>query len=306
MSRIKRPVATYSIVAIDRERGEMGVAVQSHWFSVGSVVPWAKAGVGVVATQSLVDISYGPLGLAMLEAGKTPEQALRGLLSSDPHPEFRQVAILDVEGRVAVHTGEKCIPEAGHIVGEGYSVQANLMRTDKVWEAMASAFEDSRGGLADRLVVALEAAEEAGGDIRGRQSAALLVVKCSYSGKPWEDTAVELRVEDHPEPVKELKRLLRLHKAYVHSGKGDDFLSEGKVEEAMREYSIASRLAPEIDELPFWQAVTMIQVGRVDDAIPILSKLFRKNPSWRELIFRLPRVGLIPDKPEILEILEKI
>ena len=175
-----RPVSTYSIVALDPETGELGVAVQSHWFSVGALVPWARAGVGAVATQSLVEPGYGPLGLELMAAGKTASQALDALKVADAHPEIRQVAMVDAEGNVAAHTGDNCIPEAGHRTGENYSVQANLMANDTVPDAMARAFESAEGDLAARLLAALQAAEAAGGDIRGKQSAAILVV----SGEP--------------------------------------------------------------------------------------------------------------------------
>lgn len=221
------PLHTYSIVARDSVTGEMGVAVQSHWFSVGSVVPWAEAGVGAVATQSIAEVSYGPLGLALMRAGKSAPKALQALLQADDHPEWRQVAMIDAQGRVAVHTGEKCIREAGHIAGAQYSVQANLMASDQVWPAMAEAYEGAEGDLADKMLAALEAAQAAGGDIRGRQSAAIVIVKPASSGKPYLDKVVDLRVEDHPAPVKELRRLVKLHRAYELMNEGDEHISAG-------------------------------------------------------------------------------
>jgi uncharacterized Ntn-hydrolase superfamily protein len=193
----RRPVSTYSIVARDPATGEFGIAVQSHWFSVGSVVAWAEAGVGAVATQSFTEISYGPLGLGAMRDGATAAQALATLVAADPHPEVRQVAFVDVQGRTAVHTGAGCIPGAGHRGGEGYSVQANLMLVDDVPEAMARAFENATGPLAERMLAALEAAQAAGGDIRGKQSAAILVVAARASEQPWEDRQIDLRIEDH-------------------------------------------------------------------------------------------------------------
>ena len=217
-----RPVHTYSIVARDPATGELGVAVQSHWFSVGSVVTWAEPGVGAVATQSFVEVSYGPLGLELMQAGKTAEQALAALLAADPHPQVRQVAMVDRHGNVAAHTGDSCIAAAGHQTGEQYSVQANLMERDTVWGAMARAYESAEGDLAERLMASLEAAEAEGGDIRGRQSAAILVVPAAGEGRPWRETVVDLRVEDHPRPLAELRRLLRVHRAYQHMNRGDE------------------------------------------------------------------------------------
>jgi uncharacterized Ntn-hydrolase superfamily protein len=204
---------TYSIVARDPVTGEMGVAVQSCYFSVGTVVPWAEAGVGVVATQSFVDPSYGPLGLELLRRGKSAPEALPALVAVDPEAAHRQVAMIDSTGRVAVHTGSQCIPAAGHCLGEQVSAQANLMRKDTVWGAMIAAFTKTVGDLAARLLAALEAAEEQGGDLRGRQSVAMLIVAARATGKPWIDRVVDLRVEDHPDPVNELKRLLELKRA---------------------------------------------------------------------------------------------
>lgn len=290
-----RPVATYSIVARDPETGQLGVAVQSHWFSVGSVVPWAEAGVGAVATQSFVEPSYGPLGLALMGAGKSADEALRALLEVDPKGEYRQVAFVDSSGRVAVHTGELCIPEAGHVVGEGFSAQANLMSTPDIWPAMAEAYESAEGDLAHRLLAALEAAEEAGGDIRGMQSAAILVVSGRLSGRSWGGVIVDLRVEDHPGPLEELRRLLRLHEAYTHSNRGDELMAEGRVEEALGEYERAAELAPEVVELPFWQAVTLASSGRVEEALPIFERVFKAEERWVEVLRRLPRVGMLEE-----------
>jgi uncharacterized Ntn-hydrolase superfamily protein len=230
---------TYSIVAIDPETGEMGVAVQSHWFSVGSIVAWAEAGVGVVATQSFVNVSFGPRGLVLLKRGKTANQVVEALIASDDGRDVRQLAILSVDGSVDAYTGKNCIPGAGHIVGENYSVQANLMKNDKVWSAMAEAFENSNGPLAERMIMSLEAAQNTGGDIRGKQSASILIVKGESSGKVWEDRLIDLRVEDHPEPVKELKRLLQVFRAYEHMNKGDLAVEHGDMKLAMEEYSAA-------------------------------------------------------------------
>lgn len=284
---------TYSIVARDSTTGEMGVAVQSHWFSVGAVVPWAEAGVGAVATQSMADASYGPLGLQMLKAGRAPEDALRGLLEADAGSRWRQVAILDARGRVAVHTGGSCIPAAGHRTGAGYSVQANLMASDAVWPAMSRAYETAPGDLAERLLAALEAAEAAGGDIRGRQSAAILVVRGEATGRPWEDRLIDLRVEDSDQPLVELRRLLAVHRAYRHMNAGDEAIARGDAEEARREYARAAELYPENLEIVYWQAVTLANAGLLEEALPIFARIFAADAHWRELTPRLRQVGLL-------------
>jgi uncharacterized Ntn-hydrolase superfamily protein len=284
---------TYSIVARDSTTGEMGVAVQSHWFAVGPVVPWAEAGVGAVATQSLVNVSYGPLALQMLRLGKTPQEALTGLLASDAGADLRQVAVIDAQGRVAAHTGQRCIPEAGHRIGAGYSVQANLMLRNTVWPAMAAAFETATGDLAERLLQALEAAEAEGGDIRGRQSAALVVVAPERTDKPWEARRLDLRVDDSAAPLVELRRLLKIHRAYEHMNKGDEALGHGDTPGAMREYAAAADFYPENLEIRYWQAVTMCGAGLLEEALPIFGEIFQAEPNWRILTPRLRRVQLL-------------
>jgi uncharacterized Ntn-hydrolase superfamily protein len=288
-----RPVHTYSIVARDPETGEMGVAVQSHWFSVGSLVAWGEAGVGVVATQSFVDVTYGPLGLALMRAGRTASQALEALKVADPHPEVRQVAMLDANGNVAVHTGEKAIPAAGHIVGDNFAVQANLMLNDTVWPAMAEAYRNTKGDLADRMLAALEAAQAEGGDIRGKQSAAILIVKGESTGRPWADKVMDLRVEDHPNPVQELKRLVRVHRAYEHMNRGDLAIEQGDIDAALREYGAAEAMFPDNLEMKFWHAVSLVNVGRVDESLPLFKEIFSKDKNWAILLPRLPKVGLL-------------
>jgi uncharacterized Ntn-hydrolase superfamily protein len=297
---------TYSIVARDPNTGEIGVAVQSHWFSVGSMVTWAEAGVGAVATQSFVEPSYGPKGLDLMRAGKSAPEALKALLAGDPHPEVRQVAMVDAQGRVATHTGAKCIPSAGHEQGEAFSVQANLMENVRVWPAMAKAYRMSKGDLPERLLAALEAAQGEGGDIRGKQSAAILIVKGKSSGKPWADKVFDLRVEDSPAPLVELRRLVTLQRAYIHAQAGDDLMTENKVEEALQEYSQAARLAPQVLELPYWQACTLASSGHLEESLPIFRKVFEKEPFWAELTRRLPGVDLLPkDKESLQRILDQ-
>lgn len=299
-----RPVHTYSIVARDTVTGEMGVAVQSHWFSVGSLVTWAEAGVGAVATQSFVDPAYGPLGLELMRAGKTAQQALEALLASDPGRDVRQVAMVDARGNVAAHTGRKCIQGAGHIVGNNYSVQANLMLNDKVWPAMSKAFETAKGDLADRMMAALDAAEAVGGDIRGKQSAAILIVKPKSTGRPWADRVMELRVEDHEEPLKELRRLIRVHRAYEHMNAGDLAIEHGDVDGALREYGAAETMFPDNLEMKFWHAVALVNVGRVRDSLPLFKTIFSKDMNWATLVPRLPASGVLnADEKTLKEIL---
>jgi uncharacterized Ntn-hydrolase superfamily protein len=288
-----RPVHTYSIVAQDSVTGDLGVAVQSHWFSVGSIVTWAEAGVGAVATQSFVDPAYGPLGLGLMRSGKTARQALDGLLTTDPAREVRQVAMVDAKGNIATHTGEKCIQGAGHVAGRRYSVQANLMANDRIWGAMSRAFESARGDLADRMLAALEAAEEAGGDIRGRQSAAILIVKGVSTGRPWADRIMELRVEDHGAPLRELRRLMRLHRAYDHMNRGDLAVELGDVDGALREYAAAEAMFPDNLEMKFWHAVALVNAGRTVESLPLFETVFRADPNWAALVPRLPASGAL-------------
>jgi uncharacterized Ntn-hydrolase superfamily protein len=301
-------VHTYSIVARDPATGEMGVAVQSHWFSVGSIVTWAEAGVGVVATQSLVDPAYGPKGLELMRQGVPAPKALEQLVAADAGRNGRQVAMLDATGAVNAYTGSGAIAAAGHHVGAQYSVQANMMGKPTVWPAMAGAFDAATGSLADRLIAALEAAEREGGDIRGRQSAALVIVKATGSGRPWvgADRVYDLRVDDHPQPIVELKRLVRLQKAYTHANRGDELMTEKKVAEALKEYAASAQLAPEIVELPFWQAVTLASIGREAEAAPIFRAVFAKEPIWAELLERLPAAGLFPDDKALIARIQKL
>jgi uncharacterized Ntn-hydrolase superfamily protein len=305
----RRPVATYSIVARDPETGQMGVAVQSHWFSVGSVVPWAKAGVGAVATQSFVDPRYGPLGLELMSHGRTAQQALDALVSTDGGKAVRQVAMVDAEGRVAVHTGANAIEAAGHRTGEGYSVQANLMETSAVWDAMAEAYESAEGDLAARLVAALNAAQAEGGDIRGKQSAALLVVRAEPTGSPWDDRLFDLRVEDHPEPVKELARLVEMQRAYKKLSEGDGHVTDGDLEAAMQSYKAAMEILPDSatnGEAPFWVGITLASEGRTDDAVPYLRRAYAQDEKWAELVARLPAAGLLPSEDLASDLQEKM
>ena len=285
---------TYSIVARDTKTGEMGVGVQSHYFSVGSIVSWGESGIGVVATQSLVNASFGLRGLELLKQGKSPEEALNFLISEDEGRDVRQVAILDAQGRVATHTGTKCIIHAGHIVGDNFSVQANMMLTDKVWSAMAKNFESNANlPLAERIINAMEAAETVGGDIRGKQSAAILLVDGKEAKNKWEDKLIDLRVEDHEEPVKELKRVLKLYRAYKHMDKGDLAMEHDDMGIALKEYDSALNMFPNNLEMKFWTAVTLANNQKIKEASKFFKKVFDKDNNWRLLAERLPKSELL-------------
>lgn len=275
---------TYSIVARDAETGELGVAVQSHWFSVGSVVTWGAPGVGAVATQANAEISYGPRMLEAMTAGEVPQAALERLLAEDDCAEHRQVAAIDAGGRIAVHTGSQCMAFAGHLTGAEVSCQANMMRSERVWPAMLERFGQAGGPLATRLLAALDAGEAAGGDVRGRQSAAILVVPAA--GEPWRRT-VELRVEDHPAPLTEMRRLLTLHQAYVLATRGDELVAEARHEEAGRLYREACELAPESQELRFWSGLAAAQAGDFERAAEDVRFASATEPGWLELLGRL-------------------
>jgi uncharacterized Ntn-hydrolase superfamily protein len=285
---------TYSIVARDPETGLMGIGVQSHWFSVGSLVSWGESGIGVVATQSLVNKSFGLRGLDLLKQGKTPQEALDILLSDDDGRDVRQVAILDNKGRISTYTGKKCIRYAGHKIGDNYSVQANMMLSEKVWPIMAKAFEKSNDlPLPERIIKSLEAAELVGGDIRGKQSAVLLVVKDELVENKWEDPIIELRVEDHTEPLKELKRLLKIFRAYEHMNNGDLAIEKGDMAKALEEYNNAQKMFPENLEMSYWTAISLANQNQLDKALELFKNIFKKEKNWRSLTERLPYSELL-------------
>jgi uncharacterized Ntn-hydrolase superfamily protein len=345
LPRATRPVYTFSIVARDAQTGEMGAAVQSHWFAVGSNVIWAEAGVGAVATQSFVDPSYGPLGLKLMSAGKSAPDALKALLAGDAGRAVRQVAFVDTTGAVATWTGAGDIPSAGGVaghrsdgwqddcggagatrssengqpfvhpcggrgaIGRDFAAQANLMANDTIWPAMAKAYQASTGDLAERLLAALEAGQAAGGDIRGRQSAAIIVVKAASTGKPWQDTVFNLRVDDAAEPIPELRRLVTLQRAYNRMNAGDLAVEHGDNEGALREYSAAEAIASKttgvlpsrLAEMIYWHAVALVTMNRVDESLPLFKRAFAMEQGWVELTRRLPKVGLLPDDPALIE-----
>ncbi len=285
---------TYSIVARDDKTGEMGVGVQSHYFSVGGIVAWGESGVGVVATQSLVNVSFGLKGLELLKQGKSPREALDILLAADEGRDVRQVSILDVQGRVATHTGSKCIIHAGHIEGDNYSVQANMMLTDKVWSTMSKTFESHENiPLAERVVKTLASAETVGGDIRGRQSAAILVVGRKEAENKWEDKLIDLRVEDHEHPVEELSRVLKLYRAYRHMDEGDLAMEHNDMKTALKEYDSALSLFPKNLEMKFWTAVTLANNHKTKKALELFKTVFDSDNNWRLLAERLPKSDLL-------------
>jgi len=296
-----RPVSTYSIVALDAETGQLGVAVQSHWFSVGTVVPWAKAGVGAVATQSIAEPSYGPKGLALMEQGIPADEALQSLLAKDIGENVRQVAMVDAQGNVGVHTGSRCISHASHLTGKNYSVQANIMAKSTVPSAMVQAFESTTGDLAERMLAALDAAEAEGGDLRGRQSAAMLVVSGEPTGDPWTDRIVDLDVADHENPLIELRRLYRISQAYRHAQRGDEYMEKNEMDSALQEYSAATKLYPENPELPFWTAVTLAQTGELEKALLIFNDVFSRNGNLRELVPRIVQAGFLTVEQNVLQ-----
>ncbi len=275
---------TYSIVARDEQTGELGAAVQSHWFSVGSIVAWARPGVGAVCTQSIAEPAYGPRLLDALEGGTAPADALRALLEADDAASYRQVAVIGADGPPATHTGAGCIAFAGHATGDAFSVQANMMASERVWPAMAEAFTHATGPLSRRLLAALQAAEGAGGDARGKQSAALVVVPAA--GEPWR-RSVDLRVEDHAEPLAELERLLTLHDAYTLATRGDDLTGEGRHSEAGEAYRAAAALAPDNHELIFWAGLAEFDHGDREAGLAQVRRAIAMQPGWRGLLARL-------------------
>jgi uncharacterized Ntn-hydrolase superfamily protein len=286
---------TFSIIARDSVTGDMGAAVQSHWFSAGRSVIWAEAGVGVVATQSFANLAFGQKGLELLKEGRSAQDVVTMLIASDDpdQRDGRQLAVMDNQGRTANWTGKNCIPEAGHISGNNFSAQANLMINNKVWPAMAKAFRNTKGPLAERLVSALEAAQSAGGDIRGKQSSGLLVVRAKATGTLWEDVYIDLRVDDHKEPILELKRLLKVFRAIEHMGSGNDAVQNNDLPTAMREYAEADRLSPEKEEIKFWSAVTLVNKGYMKEGLPIFKEVIGHDQKWLILAKRLVQVGLL-------------
>jgi uncharacterized Ntn-hydrolase superfamily protein len=301
VASMQRPVHTYSIVARDPQTGQLGVAVQSHWFSVGDLVPWVRAGVGAVATQSFVDVRYGVEGLQLMKEGKSAAQALAQLLKADSAPGMRQVGMIDAQGGIAQHTGENSIQYAGHLAGDNFAVQSNLMVREGVPEAMAKAYRASSGPLAERLLAALEAAQAVGGDLRGKQSAAIVVVRAEPAGYAWQEYLVNLRIEDHPTPLLELRRLLVLNNAYYHVNLGEHALEKDDLVTARSQYSKAEALAPDNLEIRFWHAVALLNAGETETALSILEPVLAADEGWRELVPRLVKAGILKIDKQTLQ-----
>lgn len=284
----KEPFAsTYSIIARNEETGDFGIAVQSHWFAVGTVVPWVKAGIGLVAVQSFVNLEYATYGLEMMEDGKTPEQALGKLLSRDTMPEIRQIVMMDSKGNIEGYTGDRCVKEAGHIIGKNYSVQGNMMTKSTTLKAMASTFESSKGPLPIRMLNSLKVADQDGGDIRGKQSACMKIVTADFPKHEWDGITLDLRIDDHKDPVSELERLLRINAAYQHMNRAEMAFGGDDMETAFKHYAEAQKLYPDNHEMSFWQAVSLANIGKYHEAYGIFYILFDKAPEWKTLTRRL-------------------
>ena len=282
---------TYSIVARDPETGRFGVAVQSHYLGVGPVVPWLEAGVGAIATQASVNISFGPMGLEMLRAGQPAEAVVAALVAGDEQAQVRQLGVVDAEGRSAAHTGSDCIPACGHLVRDGFTVQGNLLERDSCWPAMAAAYEN---GLAEgapfveRLLRAMEAAEAEGGDVRGRQSAAIMIVSADLQQAAWRGRLMDMRIEDHPDPVPELRRIVSMQLAYnLLDDEGDAAAGTSATER----YAQARKLSPDAYELVFWRGVTLAAEGDIDGGRRELQIAFAADPRWRTTLEHLAQVG---------------
>jgi len=289
------------VVARDPYAGQLGVAVQSHFFSVGSIVPWAEAGVGAIATHAFANEDYGPEGLALMREGWNAEQVLETLLKGDEEREIRQIAMVDAQGSIAVHTGNKCIPAVGHVTGENFSVQANLMVNDSVWPAMKRAYEEASGDLVDHMIAALEAAQAAGGDLRGQQAAALLIVSGERQEKPWQGRLFDLRVDDHPRPIEELQRLVSIRQAWLLFEKSNELAHAQHNDEALSVLKQARALQPNLTELTFRSTEILFMAGQPQEALAAFREVFSKEPAWAEMVSRLAKVGLLPNDPTFLK-----
>jgi uncharacterized Ntn-hydrolase superfamily protein len=295
---------TYSIVARDATTGEFGIAVQTRWPNVGAVVPWAEPGVGAVATQSFAEESYGPLGLARMGDGDSAQEALDRLLADDPDREVRQVGMVDASGRSAAFTGQRCVAAAGHVTDVGWSIQANMMERPTVWPAMAAAYRSATGDLADRLMTTLRAAEAEGGDVRGRQSAALLIVPAT--GAAWA-TRFDLRVEDHRAPLDELARLLRLARAYEAFDRSQEPAISGDLAAAAAAMDEAHELAPDDDQITLWTSLFMASAGRLPEAQRLFAEAALVEPRGGEHLRRFLAAGhLPPEAGPLLDALEGV
>jgi uncharacterized Ntn-hydrolase superfamily protein len=292
---------TYSIVARDPATGELGIAVQSRYFAAGRVVPWIEAGVGAVASQAFASPDHGRDALRLLRSGLEPQPILAKLLSEDAGEAVRQVAILDARGRVAVHTGAKCVAAAGHTIGADCCAQANMMARDTVWTAMVHAFENAGGELADRLLAAMDAAEREGGDVRGKQAAALVVVAGSPSGTPPADRSVDLRIDDHPDPVGEIRRLLSYSRAHQRASRAIGKALANDATGALADLDACCAQYPDEPEFLVRRALLLLSLGRLDEARAALQRAHAIHPGWGELLLRFADAGVIPARREMLE-----
>jgi uncharacterized Ntn-hydrolase superfamily protein len=286
---------TYSIVARDPATSRLGVAVQSHYLGVGPVVPWLEPGVGAIATQARVDIAFGPIGLELMRNGRDAEQVVAALLASDATPEVRQIGVVDTLGQAAAYTGTETIPAAGHLVGDGFTVQGNLLERDTCWPAMARAYEAALVEdlpFSERLLRALEAAEAEGGDVRGRQSSAIVIVEGALQPNAWKGRVLDARVDDHPDPVPELRRIVNLYEAYALFDPDQTDLGEAEA------YAEARRRAPEAMELVFWMGIEHAKRGEIAEARRELAIAFAADARWRTTLQHLAdanREGMSPE-----------
>ncbi len=294
-------VSTFSIVAFDPSTRELGVAVQSRYFSVGSVVPWAEAGVGAIATQSFVNVSYGPKGLELLKQGILVYDVIDRLTKDDVGKDSRQLGVIDAKGNAAAFTGKKCLEWAGSKVGKNYSVQGNILASEDVVNRMAESFEFAKGDLGSRLVAALEGGENAGGDARGRQSAALLVVRENRGRASYGDRYIDLRVEDHSNPIGELKRLLDMHRVYSLIDESEEELTKNNFETALSTLKKAAALNPNVDDIHVDLGIINMKLGRKEEAVKAFEEALRLNPKLKNLIKQLPKAGWIDADREVLE-----
>jgi uncharacterized Ntn-hydrolase superfamily protein len=292
--------STFSIVAFDPETKDLGVGVQSRYFSVGSAVPWAEAGIGAVATQSFVNLTYGPKGLALLGQGIAVDEILEKLTKEDPGRDFRQIGIIDAKGNAASYTGRSCLDWAGSRTGKGFTVQGNILTGKEVVDQMAEMFESTKGALPDKIMAALKGAEAAGGDARGRQSSALLVVRKNCKGEGVH-RLIDLRVEDHRDPIGELQRLLTMHRIYRLIDEGEEFMAREMNEDALRIIEEAIILDPKSDDAYIDLGMINLKRGRKEEAIVALKKALELNPKMKSLIPQLPKSGMMEPDPELMK-----
>jgi len=282
-------ISTFSIVAFDSKTKNLGVAVQSRYFSVGTAVPWAQAEVGAIATQSFVNVSYGPRGLRLLKKGLTVNEVIEKLTSKDKSRDYRQLGIIDAKGNAAAYTGTECLKWAGSKTGKNYTAQGNILANEKVVQKMGKKFETTKSDLSDRLIAALEGGQEAGGDARGRQSAALLVVGERKSKSGYGDRLIDLRVEDHTEPIAELKRLLQLHRVYSLVDEAEEIFTQGNHKKAIATIKKAIELNPNSDDAYVDLGMTYTKMGKTQEARKAFNKATNLNPNMKTVISQLTK-----------------